>query len=86
MLEEKYDPHIPDMTRLVYESWMLVTTSTIYKCWEKSIVLPVVNSCDLNVTFGPMTSKSNKEEVRLLVQMFGKVRLGIKKTDMLYDY
>lgn len=74
-MEEGYDPHMLDVSRLVFESWNDVGQSTIARCWVKSKILPPTMDAELNNEWGKTKAKSTEEAAGDLVKMLSSISI-----------
>lgn len=57
---------------------------TIVQCWMKAQCLPDGMTTALNATFGRMPNTSKSSEVKELVELLSKLRIGVEKGDPLH--
>lgn len=77
-MEEGYDPHMLDVSRLVAASWDDVSVATIARCWRKASILPASHEADILNLHGKIKKRSDVENkaAEEIVACFSKLSLS----------
>lgn len=82
--EERYEPHLLKVCKLVQKGWEEVSKMTMYTCWVNSNVIPKAMSDALNVEYGGMTIMSRSTEVQRFVEDPQSLSLTIDYRDLFF--
>lgn len=77
-MEEGYDPHMLDVTRLTAKSWNTVTQASVARCWVKAKILPAAVEADINNAWGKTGCKSTAQSAAEIVNIFSNLSIHEK--------
>lgn len=69
-MDEGYDPHMGDVSRLLEASWKKVSQATIASCWVKVKIFPSVSEADLSNEWRKKRCKTTMEAAAEVVLLF----------------
>lgn len=89
-MEDGYNPHLRNVSRLTPKSWRIVSQASVSRCWVKTMILPTAVEADLNNQWKKMQCKTTKEAAAKIAKLFESLsvsekQIALESNDMTTD-